>query len=108
MCHMPLRLYPLAILLALAACPHSPMRTAPPEGLARSKCAGQIARAHGFEGQYGSYTRTLTVDGREHWETIHVVATDSSMTARLEVPDGFMPSGFGQSTLRDIQRSCGT
>lgn len=106
--HLPLRLYPIAILLTLAACPHSPMRTAPPEGVARYKCARQIARAHGFDGQYGTYTRTLTVDGREHWETIHVVATDSSITSRLEVPDGFMPSVSGQSTLRDIQRSCGT
>ena len=105
---MSLRLYPIASLLALAACPHAPEPTPPPEGLARNKCAGQIARAHGFDGQYGSYTRTMTVDGREHRETIHVVATDSSITARLEVPDGFMPSVSGQSTLRDIQRSCGT
>ena len=106
--YMPPRLYPIAILLTLAACPHAPEPTPPPEGLARNKCAARIARAHGFDGQYGSYTRALIVDGREHRETIHVVATDSSITVRLEVPDGYMPSVSGQSTLSDIQRSCGT
>ena len=105
---MSLRLYPIAILPLLAACPHAPEPTPPPEGLARYKCAGQIARAHGFDGQYGSYRRTLTVDGREHWEMILVEATDSSISARLHVPDGFMPSVSGQSTVSDIQRSCGT